>query len=111
MIRGNLILLGQIVKVANYDGTVAVKLSQTFTDIFSIQCSFSLKQREAGFLSLFLNMNFSGKDTLRVKFNVTIDTKVSEFVGCNIYLADGSDGSLRGRRKMTFQDTLQSEKQ
>ncbi|MDY0097787.1 MAG: ribosome maturation factor RimM [Bacteroidales bacterium] len=100
MIRGNQILLGQIVKVANYDGTVAVKLSQQFTDIFRYSVLLFI-ETEGKLVPFFISeYEFSGKDTLRVKFNgYESDTKVSEFVGCNIYLPTAPDGSLRGKEE------------
>lgn len=94
MIRGNQILLGQIVKVANYDGTVTVKLSQQFTDIFRYSALLFI-ETEGKLVPFFVSeYEFSGTDTLRVQFNgYESDTKVSEFVGCSIYLSSDPDGS------------------
>lgn len=88
MIRGDQILLGQIVKVANYDGTVIVKLLQQFTDILSYSAPLFI-ETEGKLVPFFVSeYEFSGTDTLRVKFDgYESDTKVSEFVGCSIYLS------------------------
>jgi 16S rRNA processing protein RimM len=84
--NGN-ILLGRITKISGYEGAVAVKLEETFTE--------NIPHLESVFLEIdgkpvpfFISeYEYSGADILKLKFeDYTTIEKVTEFVNCLVFL-------------------------
>ena len=81
------ILLGRIIKIIGYEGTVAVKLEKIFTE--------NIPQMESVFLEIegrpvpfFISgSEYLGADILKLSFDgYNSDEKVSEFAGCKVFL-------------------------
>jgi len=89
----NKILLGRIAKVSGYEGAVTVKLEKIFTE--------NIPQMESAFLEIegrpvpffISDLEYNGADVLKLSFegyNSVI--KVTEFIGCRIFLTSDSPG-------------------
>ena len=83
----NDILLGRIIKVSGFEGTIAVKLEKSFTEnIPGIESVFlEIEGRPVPFF--ISDIEYSGADILKLKFeDYESVEKVAEFTGCNVYL-------------------------
>jgi 16S rRNA processing protein RimM len=87
------ILLGRITKVSGYEGAVTVRLERLFSG--------NLPHIESVFLEIegrpvpfFISATeYSGADILKLKFeDYESSEKVSEFVGCRVFLTEGKQG-------------------
>lgn len=85
------ILLGRIIKVSGYEGAVAIKLEKNFIE--------NIPEMESVFLEIegrpvpfFIDsIDYSGADLLKLQFEgYPSNEKISEFVGCRIFLAPGT---------------------
>ena len=89
------ILLGRITKISGYEGAVTVKLEKTFTkDIPHLESVFlEIDGRPVPFF--ISGSEYSGADILKISFEgyESIE-KVSEFIGCRIFLTSGRSESL-----------------
>jgi 16S rRNA processing protein RimM len=85
------ILLGKIIKFSGYEGAVAVKLEKTFTENVPRMDSVFL-EIEGKLVPFFISRSeYTGADILKLWFEgYTSNNKISEFIGCRIFLTSGS---------------------
>jgi 16S rRNA processing protein RimM len=94
----NEILLGRITKVSGYEGAVAIKLEKVFTEnIPSMESVFlEIEGRPVPFF--ISDIDYSGADILKLQFEgYDSSEKISEFVGCRVYLTTGSGKVKKGK--------------
>jgi 16S rRNA processing protein RimM len=94
----NEILLGRITKVSGYEGAVAIKLEKVFTEnIPSMESVFlEIEGRPVPFF--IADIDYSGADILKLQFEgYDSSEKISEFVGCLVYLTTGSGKVKKGK--------------
>jgi 16S rRNA processing protein RimM len=94
----NNILLGRITKLSGYEGAVTVKLDKIFSE--------NIPRMESVFLEIegrpvpfFISAyEYSGADILKISFEgyESIE-KVSEFIGCRIFLTSGKPSKTRAK--------------
>ena len=88
----NDILLGRITKVSGYEGAVAVKLEKIFTDNIPEMESVFLEVEGRPVPFFISDIEYSGADILKLQFEgYASEEKVSEFIGCRIFLTPGTD--------------------
>jgi 16S rRNA processing protein RimM len=84
------ILLGRITKIIGFEGAVAIRLEKIFTE--------NIPEMESVFLEIegkpvpfFISrLEYSGADILKLSFQgYDSIEKISEFIGCRIYLTSG----------------------
>ena len=94
------ILLGRILKIQGYDGTMTVKLEKDFID--------NIPEMESVFLEIegkpvpffISSLQYSGSDVLKLRFEgFGTYEKVSDFMGCLVFLTTGKVKSTRSRTK------------
>jgi 16S rRNA processing protein RimM len=96
------ILLGKITKVSGYEGAVAVKLEKIFTE--------NIPQMESVFLEIegrpvpffISDIEYSGADILKLQFEGYTTEKISEFVGCRIFLTTNSISESTKEDNLSF---------
>jgi 16S rRNA processing protein RimM len=97
------ILLGRIIKTSGYEGAVAVKLEKIFTE--------NIPQMESAFLEIegrpvpfFISgLEYSGADILKLWFEgYDSDEKISEFIGCRIFLTSGMSNNILKESKQNI---------
>jgi 16S rRNA processing protein RimM len=94
----NEILLGRITKVSGYEGAVAIKLEKVFTEnIPSMESVFlEIEGRPVPFF--ISDIDYSGADILKLQFEgYDSSEKISEFVGCRVFLTTGSGKVKKGK--------------
>jgi 16S rRNA processing protein RimM len=99
----NEILLGRITKVSGYEGAVAIKLEKIFTEnIPSMESVFlEIEGRPVPFF--IADTDYSGADILKLQFEgYDSSEKVSEFVGCRVYLTTGSGKVKKGKEDLNL---------
>jgi len=91
----NDILLGRISKISGYEGAVTVRLEKSFVE--------NIPRMESVFLEIegrpvpfFISLSeYSGADVLKLRFeDYTSVEKISEFVGCRVFLTSEKAGSI-----------------
>lgn len=83
----NDILLGRIIKVSGFEGAVTVKLERLFPGKLPNMESVFLEIEGRQVPFFISDMNYSGADILRLKFDgYNSSGKVAEFVGCRLFL-------------------------
>ena len=94
------ILLGRILKIQGYDGTMTVKLEKDFID--------NIPEMESVFLEIegkpvpffISSSHYSGGDVLKLRFEgFGTYEKVSDFAGCLVFLTTGKVKSNRSGNK------------
>ena len=99
----NNILLGRITKVIGYEGAVAVRLEKIFTE--------NIPQMESVFLEIegrpvpffITETDYSGADILKLWFEgYNSADKISEFLGCRIYLTSEAGSGESQKTKNNF---------
>jgi 16S rRNA processing protein RimM len=108
-------LLGRIIKIIGYEGTVAVKLEKIFTENIPLMESVFL-EIEGRVVPFFISgSEYSGADILKLSFDgYDSDEKVSEFAGCRVFLTSAiyndnlneSNETLIGYRVFVQEDQL-----
>jgi 16S rRNA processing protein RimM len=90
------ILLGRIIKIQGYDGTIAVKLEKDYIDNISEMESVFL-EIEGKPVPFFISYSqYSGDDILKLRFEgYGAYEKVSDFQGCRLFLTTGERKSVR----------------
>jgi len=90
------ILLGRILKIQGYDGTVTVKLEKDFFENIPEMESVFL-EIEAKPVPFFISSSqYSGGDVLKLRFEgFGTYEKVSDFAGCQVFLTTGKGKSAR----------------
>ena len=85
------ILLGRIIKIIGYEGTVAVKLEKIFTENIHRMESVFL-EIEGKLVPFFISRSeYNGADILKLWFDgYNSNNKISEFIGCWIFLTSGT---------------------
>jgi 16S rRNA processing protein RimM len=80
-------LLGRIIKIIGYEGTVAVKLEKIFTENIPLMESVFLEIEGRAVPFFISGSEYSGADILKLSFDgYDSDEKVSEFAGCRVFL-------------------------
>jgi len=97
------ILLGRITKVSGYEGAVAVKLERIFTENIPPMESVFLEIEGRPVPFLISESEYSGADNLKLWFEgYESAEKMTEFIGCRIFLA----GELPGDSEKADSQTL-----
>jgi len=93
MAYNNNILLGRITKLNGYEGAVTVKLEKIFSENIPRMESVFLEIEGRPVPFFISGSEYSGADILRLSFEgyESIE-KVSEFIGCRIFLTSGKPG-------------------
>lgn len=93
MAYNNNILLGRITKLNGYEGAVTVKLEKIFSENIPRMESVFLEIEERPVPFFISGYEYSGADILKLSFEgyESIE-KVSEFIGCRIFLTSGEPG-------------------
>lgn len=94
------ILLGRITKVSGYEGAVAVKLEKIFTENIPHMESVFLEIEGRPVPFFISDSEYSGADILKLHFeDYTTADRISEFVGCRVFLT--SEPKTGGRKKVS----------
>jgi 16S rRNA processing protein RimM len=80
------ILLGRITKVSGFEGAVAVKLEKIFTENIPAMESVFLEIEGRPVPFFISDVEYSGADILKLQFEGYSEEKISEFIGCRIFL-------------------------
>ena len=108
-------LLGRIIKIIGYEGTVAVKLEKIFTENIPLMESVFLEIEGRAVPFFISGLEYSGADILKLSFDgYDSDEKVSEFLGCRVFLTSAiyndnlneSNENLIGYRVFVQEDQL-----
>ena len=108
-------LLGRIIKINGYEGTVAVKLEKIFTENIPLMESVFLEIEGRAVPFFISGLEYSGADILKLSFDgYDSDEKVSEFAGCRVFLTSAiyndnlneSNENLIGYRVFAQEDQL-----
>ncbi len=108
-------LLGRIIKIIGYEGTVAVKLEKIFTENIPLMESVFLEIEGRAVPFFISGLEYSGADILKLSFDgYDSDEKVSEFAGCRVFLTSAiyndnlneSNENLIGYRVFAQEDQL-----
>ncbi len=87
MIYDDKILLGQILKVLGYDGTVAVRLEEGFVENIPEMESVFIETEGKPVPFFISGSDYQGGNMLRLRFEgYESVNKMTEFTGCNVYL-------------------------
>jgi 16S rRNA processing protein RimM len=90
------ILLGRIIKIQGYDGTIAVKLEKDFIDNIPEMESVFLETEGKPVPFFITSSQYSGGDILKLRFEgFGAYEKVSDFQGCRLFLTTGKRKSSR----------------
>ena len=93
MAYNNNILLGRITKLNGYEGAVTVKLEKIFSENIPRMESVFLEIEGRPVPFFISGYEYSGADILRLGFeDYESIEKVSEFIGCRIFLTTGKSG-------------------
>jgi 16S rRNA processing protein RimM len=93
MAYNNDILFGRITKLNGYEGAVTVKLEKIFSENIPLLESVFLEIEGRPVPFFISGSEYSGADILRISFEGYESVeKVSEFIGCRIFLTSGKPG-------------------
>ena len=112
MAYNNDILLGLITKVSGYEGAVTVKLERFFSGKLPHMESVFLEVEGRPVPFFISDSDYSGADILRIKFEgYNSSGKVTEFVGCRVFLTTGSaaDKDVKELKSFTGYNVLTSD--
>lgn len=85
-------MLGNIIKVLGYDGTVAVKLVKAFAENVPVMESVFIETEGRPVPFFISESDYSGGDILRLRFDgYESDIKIRGFAGCKVYLVNVPD--------------------
>ena len=103
MAYNNDILLGRIIKVSGYEGAVAVKLEKIFTENIPHMESVFLEIEGRPVPFFISDIEYNGADILKLQFEgYATAPKVSEFIGCRVFLTSEPKIAGKTREKLSF---------
>lgn len=102
MAYNNDILLGRITRVSGYEGAVAVKLEKIFTENIPHMESVFLEIEGRPVPFFISDLDYSGADILKLQFEDYSADRISEFIGCRVFLTSEPKTSNKSREKLSF---------
>jgi 16S rRNA processing protein RimM len=89
--------------VSGYEGAVAVKLEKIFTENIPHMESVFLEIEGRPVPFFISDLEYSGADVLKLQFEgYTTAHKISEFIGCRVFLTSHPKTGSRSREKLSF---------